>query len=118
MVRRRMALGVAFLALLMLQPVNGVLAEDGPTDADLKAGYCFNVFKYRSADMCVRQTVPAVKNLLADECQKSQTDSQRLKDYLGARGYLFGPRDPTPMMIAGSRGDPSGTARRRALSRG
>ena len=86
----------------MLQPAINGLAEDGPTDADLKAGYCYNVLKDHSANTCPRQTIPAI---LADVCKKIQSDSQRLEDYLSARGYLFGPKDPMPIMIAGSRGD-------------
>jgi hypothetical protein len=70
-----MALGVAFFALLMLHPSIGVLAEDGPTDADLKAGYCYNVLKGHVANTCARQTIPAI---LADVCKKFQSDSQRL----------------------------------------
>jgi hypothetical protein len=104
--RRRLTFSVVFFALLMLQPAISVLAEDGPTDADLKAGYCLHIAQNRAADMCARaSSTPQLDEVYKKFCRNAQNDDQRLKDYLAARGYLFGPRDPTPIMVAGSRGD-------------
>jgi len=89
---------------LLFLPTIHALAEDGPTDADLKAGYCLNVNRDRdSQSLSCNQ---ATSNPEFDKlCHEEQNNVQRLKDYLSARGYVFGPRDPTPILIAGSRGD-------------
>jgi hypothetical protein len=99
----------ALVALLLFIPAIHGVAEDGPTDADLKAGYCSKVLQSQSAiaQSCQRRTSdsPEVATLRDQECRKEQDNIQRVKDYLAARGYLFGPRDPTPVLIAGNRGD-------------
>ncbi len=107
--RHWIAAFVVLFALLVLQPGISVLAEDGPTAADLKAGYCVNIIQGRDAQfqLCQRVTSdsPELEKAKEATCREDRNNVQRLKDYLAARGYLPGGRDFTPIFLAGSRGN-------------
>jgi hypothetical protein len=82
--------------------------QDGPTDGDLKAGYCFQVIQSRTTFECQRARAMGIATVLGQIHQKSCDDGQknveRLNDYLSARGYISGPKDPMPIIIAEDRG--------------
>jgi hypothetical protein len=106
MARLQILAVVAVFAIL----ANSALAQDaqeGPTDSDLKAGYCFQVVQSRTAFLC-KQAVALATTVLGPLERKSCADGQnvveRLRDYLSARGYLYGPQDPLPIIIAADRG--------------
>ena len=52
-------------------------------------------------DLSVEQFV----SQLTDVIPKLNTDVQRLRSYLTAKGYLSAERDPTPILSTGQRGD-------------
>lgn len=108
MVGRGITVSAILFTVLVLEPAIRVFAQEGPTDFDLKAGYCLNILQSEITNFQICQRVPSFPDLDKEReasCLEHQNNVQRLKDYLGARGYLFGTRDPTPVMIAGSRGD-------------
>ncbi|MGB8275700.1 MAG: hypothetical protein WCF16_10585 [Alphaproteobacteria bacterium] len=90
--------------------------QSGPTDADLRAGYCLSVAKDVLAETQACQQAAALAGadtepgkLLGQTfkklCDQQQSNIARLKSYLVARGYLVGPNDPLPILLAGRRGD-------------
>jgi hypothetical protein len=103
---RRIAviLGLIFLATLF-QGGGAVAQDSGPTDADLKAAYCLSVIQISWRRECTAVlSDPSVEELRKKRCHDDQTNVERLKDYLVARGYLVGKKDPTPTILAGNRG--------------
>ena len=107
--RTPVILGLIFLAALF-QGGGAVAQDSGPTDADLRAAYCFNVKRDEDTftQTCTKASQhwsdPSLAELYKKWCHDDQTNIERLKDYLAARGYLFGQRDPTPALLAGNRG--------------
>ena len=88
---RRTAVILASIFVAALFRSSGAFAQDsGPTDADLKAAYCLNAIEDFDSwtHVC---TNPA--ELAKKKCHDDQTNVERLKDYLGVRGYLFGERE-------------------------
>ena len=60
-----MGRGTAVLVVLfalLLQPAISIYAQEGPTDADLKAGYCVNVIQDGDAWAQVCQPVTSIPN--------------------------------------------------------
>lgn len=99
------------MLLARSSPAIAQASQDGPTDSDLRAGYCLKVKQDKLAWLrpCESATQAginaAVRAGYQKTCDNVQRDVERLKDYLSARGYLFGPKDPMPIIIAGDRGE-------------
>jgi hypothetical protein len=101
---------IVLTAALLFLAVDA-LAQDsqtGPTDNDLKAGYCFDVLR-KEADMsCLvarkLANFPDVQRLEQQICNEKRKEQTRVEDYLAARGYLYGPQNPDAIIIAGNRG--------------
>jgi len=102
---RRVAVIILLAGLLQC---SGAFAQDsGPTDADLKSAYCLSVIRDRDSltQVCAQaSSIPSLAEAHKQQCHQDQSNIERLKDYLAARGYLFGERDPTPALLAGNRG--------------
>jgi hypothetical protein len=107
---RSIMVSAAIITLAAIRLATSAWGQEGPTDADLKAGYCFSVtqdnFSGLMKQTCQRDASdpPELAKIKEKTCQDSQAAVQRLRDYLTARGYLLGTRDPTPIAIAGNRG--------------
>jgi hypothetical protein len=106
----KIIISAAVIVCSMLGSSNSLLAQDaqsGPTDSDLKAAYCLSVVQDREATFhpC-QQTAPlqSANEFYAKTCHEDQDKIARLKGYLAARGYVFGERDPFPVVVAGDRG--------------
>jgi hypothetical protein len=102
----KLPITAAVFGLVML--VHGALAQDmqnGPTDSDLKAGYCFQVIQSRTAWYCRRAATQGVLRQSDQKlCEDGKKTVERLNDYLSARGYILGPNDSMPIIIAENRG--------------
>jgi hypothetical protein len=113
----KLATAVAALVFTSLgAPVFAQENQTAPTDADLRAGYCLGVIlgKLHNSQACEIAVASSKSNSEADVklresakqvCNEEQSDLNRLKDYLTARGYLLGESDPFPILVAKRRGD-------------
>jgi hypothetical protein len=101
--RTAVILGLIFLAALF-QGSGAVAQDSGPTDADLKAAYCLNAIRERESSLTPQCLTASPPPSYAKICHDDQTNIERLKDYLVARGYLFGEKDATWALLAGNRG--------------
>jgi hypothetical protein len=106
----KIIISAAVIVCSMLGSSNSLLAQDaqsGPTDSDLKAAYCLSVVQDREATFhpCQRTTQDQyLTEAFAKTCHEDQDKIARLNDYLAARGYVYGERDPIPVVVAGDRG--------------
>jgi len=104
--RTAIILGLIFLAALF-QGGGAVAQDSGPTDADLRAAYCLSVIQDMDTltQVCTTaSSIPSAAELRKKTCHDDQTNVERLKDYLAARGYLFGERDLSPAILAAKLG--------------
>jgi hypothetical protein len=91
-------------------PSSSLLAQDaqnGPTESDLKAAYCLSVVqdedaKFQACQRTAQNQAPV--EFWGKICHDNQDRIARLNDYLAARGYMYGEKDPTPVVVAGDRG--------------
>jgi hypothetical protein len=94
----------------MLRPSSSLLAQEtqsGPTDSDLKAGYCLSIFQDREARLHPWENTSQNKELeeyWKKTCHEDQDKIARLNGYLEARGYVYGEKDPIPVVVAEDRG--------------
>jgi hypothetical protein len=101
---------IVLTATLLLLAVDA-LAQDsqtGPTDNDLKAGYCFDVLRKEADLFCLSARKlaehPDLQKTQQQSCNEKRQGQNRVEDYLAARGYLYGPQNPDAIIIAGNRG--------------
>jgi hypothetical protein len=103
--RATISVALTLLAILFGYP-GGHAQDNGPTDTDLRAGYCLGLLQSLIPLACQIPTglPPASSDILKQGCQKQRNNYKRLSAYLEARGYLFGPKDPTVVLVAENRG--------------
>jgi hypothetical protein len=102
----RVTISVTLTLLANLFGCGGGHAQDnGPTDTDLRAGYCLGLLN-ALPDPCKIPTAgfPALTYTVKQWCQKQQDAITRLSAYLEARGYQHGPKEPTGVLVAETRG--------------
>jgi hypothetical protein len=100
--RTAVILGLIFLAVLF-QGGGAVAQDSGPTVADLKAAYCLRVIQDWDTRLCSAPLSDPFADVMKKGCHAEQTNLERLKGYLAARGYLSGEKYSTPALIAGDR---------------
>jgi hypothetical protein len=78
---------VIVITALMLVVVGQAWGDDRPTDTDLLAAYCVPIIRMDITVAACRADLPT-KDPVAALCGKLQSDLDRVRSYLLARGYV------------------------------